>query len=152
MESFKLSDKEETKKKQPFLFSIFQWKLSPEDLKIQIDNYNTLKIYNSSRGIATLILIFIMTLSLVMGMLSLIPIGDVVLSLLVYIPITIFIYLGHRWAIICGMILWTLEKIFQISNGSGYFISTLIWWVVLMGPLWGAYQVEQTRKRKIINK
>ena len=49
----KVEDKKEEKKTTR---SVFSWKITEEELREQIDNYKTLKITQSYRGISVLIL------------------------------------------------------------------------------------------------
>jgi hypothetical protein len=56
--------------------------------------------------------------------------------------LALFIYLGHRWAMIAAMVLWILEKGFlivlsitaNVPNG-GSAAMQILWWCVFMHPL-----------------
>src|SRR4051812_22356053 len=89
----------------------WSWNISEADLQNQADNYNTLGITESYRGIAVLIYSALLTLWCVLGYFGiLISLSDALYSLILYIPILYFVYRGRRWAMVLLMILWTIEK------------------------------------------
>jgi len=93
-----------------------------EELEIQVENYNNLGITKSNKGQATLFLGVVIIFSIALGIFDVTPLSDVLYSLIIYIPLTFFIYKGHRWAMYLGIILWTLEKGYQLfysSHGKG---------------------------------
>ena len=67
------------------------------------------------------------------------------------ILIAIFVYLGHRWAILVAMAWWTLEKTLSLVDlehlNAGAAISQLVWWCVYMHAFWLAFRVERERRK-----
>lgn len=128
--------------------SVWSWKVSPEDLKEQLEGYYTLKITQSYRGITVLLISALLTLSLVLGFFEVTSLEDVIYSLIIYIPLLAFVYKGHRWAIITLFILWTIEKVFtliySVEAGSSP-ISSIIWFLIVAPVIYKAYVVEQER-------
>lgn len=127
--------------------SIFSWKVSEEDLKKQVENYNTLKLTESYRGIAALLVLGSMILTVLLAKFGVID-YSAVYSPIIYLPIAFFIYKGQKWAMITIMILWTLEKGYQlyISGGSSPIV-TIIWWFLFMVYFYNAFKVELARRK-----
>lgn len=125
--------------------NIFSWKMSDEELQNQVDNYDTLKITESYKGISTIILLAILALSLILGFFNVIPVEDVLYSLIIYIPIIFFVYRGHRWAIISIMILWTIEKAITLFAGGS--VLSIFWWAIVIPYFYKALKVENERKK-----
>jgi len=132
----------EEKKEQK---SSWSWKISGDELKKQIDNYGTLKITKSYRGISFLIIFVILALSVILAIFGVGDTSTILYSLIIYVPVLIFVYKGHRWAIIAMMVLWTLEKGVMLYDGGG--IMQIIWWLIVMPFFWKALQVENERKK-----
>lgn len=128
--------------------NIFSWKINEEELKNQIDNYNTLKINKSYRGISALFLLTSLGFTILISFLGYYPLEDVLFNLIIYFPILFFIYKGHRWAIILLMVLWTLDKGYQIIQLGN--ILPLLWWAIVFPFFYKALRVENER-RKLIN-
>ena len=122
-----------------------------EELEIQVENYNNLGITKSNKGQATLFLGVVIIFSIALGIFDVTPLSDVLYSLIIYIPLTFFIYKGHRWAMYLGIILWTLEKGYQLfysSHGKGSVIMVFSLWLWLVTILYSAIQVENERKKR----
>jgi len=128
-----------------FFSGLFRWKLTDEELKYQIENYETLGFWGSSRGVAALFLGFSSIIGLiyfpVTGWLGLLTL------LLAY-----FIYRGQKWAMVLTMIVWTLDKFVSIimgfsiqDYGGPNAVALIFWWAVFMGQFWKAYQVEKEK-------
>lgn len=134
--------------------STWSWKVSPEDLKEQLEGYYTLKITQSYRGITVLLISALLTLSLVLGYFEVTSLEDVIYSLILYIPLLVFVYRGHKWAIIALFILWTIEKIFtliySVEAGSSP-IGSIIWFLIVAPVIYKAYVVEQERSKVSLN-
>ncbi len=128
---------------------MWSWKITPEELKEQVENYNTLKITQSYRGISVLIVGALLLLSLVLAFFGLFSsVSDIILSLVLYVPILFFVYKGHRWAIVSLLVLWTLEKAYtlylSVDMGSTP-ISSIIWWLIVAPYIYKALVVENAR-------
>jgi hypothetical protein len=127
--------------------SIFSWKISEEEMKTQVENYNNLKITQSYRGISALLILGSMVLTVLLAKFGVIS-YDAIYSSIIYLPIAFFIWKGHRWAMIAMMILWTFEKGYQLyASGGTSPIVPIIWWAIFMGYFVNAFKIELARKK-----
>lgn len=126
---------------------IFKWKMDSKELKNQVKNYYTLSFLRSSRKVASLLIIFGVTITIIAKLANWLPVSwiDIIISLI----IAFFVYYGKKWAIIIAMIHLTFSKIIQIiwmfNGGDLDIIMPIIWWAIFMGAFWQAYQVEKER-------
>lgn len=139
-----------SKKRKASYNWLLWWRIDPTELRDQVDGYDTLKVYQSARGIA--LLLFIASAILTIAMVELATHDRwAYLDSAIFIGLGIFIYFGHRWAMIGGMALWTLEKLFQLvtmvtTRHIANPIGILIFWALFMHAMLLAYRVEQTRR------
>jgi hypothetical protein len=126
------------------------WVIGADELRDQVANYRTYKIYQSARGLSLLLFI----LSAILTTLITEFLTHVRLSYLdaaLFLILGAFIYFGHRWAMIAGMVLWTFEKVFQILSGvhSGHIpnlFGIVIFWTIYMHAMFLAFRTEQARR------
>ena len=142
-------EQEKTKKK-----SSWSWTIDESDLKTQVENYETLKITESYRGISVLIVLALLAFSFILSFLGVYAdIETMIWGLVLYLPILFFVYKGHRWAIISLIILWTFEKGYAlyevVESGSGSPIMAIFWWLIIMPYFWKALRGEN-EKRKVL--
>ncbi len=126
---------------------IFWWKLNKEEINYQIENYNSLKITQSARGISFLLMLFSSLVTLIFIIVNYLEIGSLV-DVFLMLFIGLFIYKGKRWAMILGMILWTIEKFYMIYHGMNSSLIQILWWAIYMSSFWLAYNVENERRFK----
>ena len=138
----------EQKKKKYRPWFMASWAMSPEELKSQVDNYRSLKITKSYRGIVTLIFLVIFGVTILLSFF----VGDTnaLLAEAVFIPVVVlpllyFTYGGHRWAIALLMVFYTINIIYNLSTGSP-FVWGLIFWIAVMPYCYKALQVENARR------
>ena len=125
--------------------NIYSWAMTPEELRFQIDNYQTLKITESYRGIAALLLLASMTLTAVVSFFS--GTADTTIwGVVAVLPVAYFTYKGHRWAIITLMILWTVDRLYSLSLSPSNGIWLIIWWAIFMPYFYKALKVENARR------
>lgn len=132
--------------------SSWSWKIDEIDLKNQIENYKILKITKSYRGISVLIVFALLGLSLILSFVgAYVDPTTMFWAIVIYLPILLFVYKGHRWAIIILMAMWTFEKGYQLyeigQSGSGSAIGPIIWWLIVMPYFWKALKVENERRK-----
>ncbi|MEX2054018.1 MAG: hypothetical protein WD883_00520 [Candidatus Colwellbacteria bacterium] len=126
--------------------SAWSWRISDEDLKNQVDNYSSLKITESYRGVLVLVFSAIVVLSTLLGVFTdYVSLGAAVLGTVIYVFLLAFVYKGHRWAIIALMVLWTLDKAASVIEFGR--ITPLFWWFLLMPILYRALRVENERRK-----
>ena len=141
------------KQSENFFLGLFKWKMDKEELKNQIENYDTLGFLSSARKVATALIIFSVILTLIFVMVGWI-LPEVWMDIVVGLILALFVYKGKKWAMIAVMTYWTAMKGLQVISGfstedfsPGNIIIPVIWWAILMGAFWQAYQVERERKR-----
>jgi len=126
------------------------WKISRDELKEQVENYNSLKLTQSYRGISVLITLALLGLSILLGLFGVFGIQEILWGSIIYIPILFFVYKGHRWAIVALIIVWTIDKgsifIQSVSDGSGA-IAPIIWWLIVTPYFISALRVENERRK-----
>lgn len=142
-------------KKQKGNHWLLWWKIEPEELQKNIVEYDTLRIYQSARGISLLLLLLAVILNIIgicVGQQNAWALVDAIVAF----GLGVFIYRGHRWAMLLAMVFWTLDKAFNIYrlanmpelHGSGYFVvANLIWWAVYMHAFYLAFIVEKEHIR-----
>lgn len=134
--------------------SIFSWKVTEEEFKTQVENYNNLKITESYRGISALLVLGSMVLTVILAKFGVIS-YDSVYSAIIYVPLAYFIYKGHRWALVLVMLLWTFEKGWQVYdavNNSTSVIVPIIWWSIFMNYFFNALKIEIAKKKQVSEK
>src|SRR5262245_62790654 len=87
------------------------WKTDPDEIAKQVDQYSTLKVWQSARGVSALLCVFsfVVTVSLGRWVLNLSN-GTLAAEVIIWGLIAVFMYRGHRWVCVLGMSLWALEK------------------------------------------
>ena len=141
-----------TSKSKPWVWVLW-WQIDPVELERQVSEYDSLPIYRSMRGISVLCLAFsaaVTTASAFYGIANIDATAyfDAATMLL----LAVFIFFGHRWAMIGAMIVWTAEKIISLSDtvtlmqsSGGLIVSQLIWWALYMHAFYFAFRIEQRR-------
>ncbi len=131
----------------------WSWKITPEELKEQVENYKTLKITQSYRGVSVMIVGALLLFSLLLSFFGVYSdVTSMIYGLVIYVPILFFVYRGHRWAIVLLMALWTFEKAYtlylSVQSGGGVW-SSIIWWLIVTPYIYKALVVEnEYRKTK----
>lgn len=124
------------------------WRISKEELKNQVDNYDTLG-FGSVRRVSVILIVASIIMSLVFVVVGWTS-PSVLIDILLWIILAIFVNKGSRWAIIITMIYWTISKGAQIVSGefnSAKIIFSVIFWGIFMSAFWQTYQVERARKK-----
>ncbi|MBU1104510.1 zinc ribbon domain-containing protein [Candidatus Parcubacteria bacterium] len=137
-------------KKKSFWF----WKIDEDDLKKQVENYQTLKITRSYRGMSFLIISALLGFSLLLSFFgAYVDPTAMIWGILIYLPILFFVFKGRRWAIVLLMIMWTFEKGYNLyeigQGGGGSVIMPIIWWLIVMPYFWKALVVENKRRKLV---
>lgn len=146
-------ERKRDKQKKPTRFHLFVWwQVEPEELNKQVSEYDTLRFYQSVRGIALLMLLFSAGISILLGYLQAHNVWLEFPDVLIFVIIGVFIFLGFKWANMIGMIFWTFEKGYQIyveitTGQAGLLISILIWWTAFMQVFYLSFLVEKRRKQ-----
>lgn len=128
-------------------------KENQKEFENQLVNYYTLGITKSKKGQATLFVLGSVLITFTFAYFNVVNFDDIILGAFAYLIFALFIYKGHRWAMIGAMIMWTADKVYQISTMNVTSpISIFFWWIALMIPLYNAVKIENERiKRNIKN-
>lgn len=124
---------------------ILWWQTDPAEIDEQARLYDTIGFWNSWRGWAVLCLAFSALVTLLMVAVRAASLDSLV-DVAIMAVLGLFIYLGHRWAMIGAMIVWTIEKVFIIAMNPYMVVTSLIWWALFMHVFYSAFRVEQRRR------
>jgi len=137
---------------------VLWWMIDEGELEEQVSEYSDLPIYVAARGLSLLLLLFSAAMTVAVIAFGIVePIGLVDAALMSVLGL--FIYFGHRWAMILIMVLWTLEKAVMIivplqagTVGSPMSnpVTQIFWWAVYMHAFYLAFRVEQERRKRPI--
>jgi hypothetical protein len=130
---------------------ILWWQTDPAEIQKQVAEYA--QGWVRARHVAAYCLTFSAVLTagfIYAGLMS----PDGWLDAVVAAALAVFVFLGHRWAMIGAMLGWTAEKTFLVFNvvnsdhpQGGSVIPQLIWWAAFMHAFWVAFKVEQERRK-----
>lgn len=128
------------------------WEVDPSELDAQVANYERLSILKSARGQSALCFVFSVILTALLASVGILA-PNAYVDMVLMAALAVFIYFGHRWAMIAGMILWTAEKglmfafgLHSLARGG---ITQIIWWCVYMHAFYFAFRVEQARRARL---
>jgi hypothetical protein len=141
---------------------LFWWNVDQGEIDRQVEGYKTLGFFRSARKQSVLCLAFSMIVTT-----GLIHLSQTDPNLLVerfdavdFIDVgafgflALFIYLGHRWAMIVAMVLWTLERGLPIADQASaphpngwIIVGSLTFWAGFMHAFYVSFKVEQQRRR-----
>jgi hypothetical protein len=135
--------------KAPWWTWLLWWQIDPTELDRQVTEYDTLRFFQSMRGISLLLTLFSFLLAaafIYLGVFPLYAIADGSLMLL----FGAFVFFGHRWAMIAAMILWTMGKAIAILDypGGGTIVGQVVFWCIYMHALYFSYRIEQAKRLK----
>lgn len=128
------------------------FRLEKEELKNQLENYDTLAINKAYRKIAALIISVIAALSIVAVKYDEsveVPFYVMVLSTAIYFLVAFFVSNGNRFAIMLSMVVWTVGKgtqLFHIADLASVFI-IITFWFLIVRVFWRAFEVETARRK-----
>ena len=153
-----MTDKDK-EKKDNFKLSAFSWKLSGEQLKYEVENYDDLSFWKTTRGAAVALLLLSALITIVSVGLGWFP-ALVLFDVLLILILSFFIYRGSRAAIVLAMIYWTFTqaiKVFDLFLLEEVELATdllliLFWWILIIKPLWNSYKIEKERRRVEVKK
>lgn len=135
---------------------LFWWDINSQELERQVEQYNTLKIFQSARGISFLICILIALYGFVSVSVDFSP-KSLLFDAFLFLIMGLFIYNGYRWAIIVAMCFWTFFKFSHIifialgieTSNSGLIIWHIVFWSIYMHTFYFALKVENIRRKEI---
>ncbi|WP_413587094.1 hypothetical protein [Bdellovibrio sp. HCB274] len=125
--------------KNPFTF----WKIDPEELKHQVENYDTLPFSKSSHKVSAGIFVGCGTLTAIAAYFGVLQSFSFI-DAAIFVGLSWFIYEGKKWAIISAIVFWTLAKVQMIATGANAG-TQVVFWFLFMKPLYMAYRVNKAR-------
>ena len=133
---------------------ILWWEIDPAELERQVAEYDSLGFFHSMRGLSVLCLSLSVALTVTLIGFRALGLGaSAFIDAAIMAILALFIYLGHRWASLAAMIIWTTEKVLIAVGGLGtthvsgaMVISQLIWWAIYMHAFYFTFRIEQKRQ------
>ena len=156
-----MRDTEDKKESRASIWSsFFWWRINPEELKREVDEYQTLKIKQSSRGIGFLYLLFVALANPLLNYFA--KLSFFWVDGLIFLILGLFVLRGYRWAMVLAMIFWTFEKGDLVYEGimnnysygqinlfnNGSYVILILWWAFFMHMFYKAFRVECIRRKK----
>jgi hypothetical protein len=135
--------------KKNFFSFLAWWKTDPAEIERQVANYETLKLWQSARGISLLLCLFTVTLTLLLGKLLKLSGGVMLGEAIVWAALGVLMYWGQRWAFVVAMVLWSFEKAALLLQGSaagGLPFTQIIFWAIYMSAFMLGLRVERARR------
>ena len=133
--------------------SIWSWKLTPNEIEEQVWNYKKLKITQSQRFLAVVVVVAFFVFDIAWS--SFFNDSNLLNVLVVYwlfLPFLIFTYFGHRWAMVCFMLLFSCAMLMDLWNRlaetNKISFTTLFIWFTVLPIFWKALSVENLRHKK----
>jgi hypothetical protein len=143
------SNSADPKVKRSALSFLLWWNTDPAEVVKQVAQYDTLRAWQSARGTSMLLCFFSAVVTMLLGNFMHLSEGTIETEVAIWTIIGIFMYRGHRWAFILGMVLWTFEKgtlLFSgMSSGAGP-IMQIFWWCIYMNAFLLGLRVENRRR------
>jgi hypothetical protein len=121
------------------------WKIEPDELQRQVREYDSLGMIRSSRGLSAMLLMLSAIVTIIFVCVGWTDPWSV-LDAVLFVGLGTFIYQGHRWAMICAMVFWTLEKAYGLYAKPQYAVMSVMWWTIYMQAFYMAYRVEKERR------
>jgi len=139
----------DTPKSKKSSFSFLAWWITdPAEVEKQVAGYNTLRVWQSARGTASLLCLFSVVVTAMLGSYMHLSTEEIVTEMFIWSTVAIFMYRGHRWAFILGMALWTLEKAALLFGGVSAGrapIVQIFWWAIYLNAFFMGFKVESRR-------
>ena len=128
------------------------WRPDNEKVEWQAKNYARLEFFDSFKALSLVLILASVLLSAV-GLLRADASAAIVAAagLILFVVLSIFVYAGHRWAMIATMILWTLQKGLQFIAQPLSILIGIFWWAVVMHAIYSALAVENLRRKSSIS-
>ncbi len=145
------------------------WMFNPEQLREQVTHYDTLPIYQSARGIAAIIILAQTALTAAFpDFFDIDATRTFIWAAAFVVPLTFFIYRGHRWAMVFWLVFFTANRVQQLLHWlilqawfsfpilhepqylfvppGGSPILVILWWLLSMPFFLRPLQVENSRR------
>lgn len=147
------SNSADPKVKRSALSFLLWWNTDPAEVEKQVAQYDTLKAWQSARGTSMLLCFFSMVVTVLLGNFMHLSEGTIETEVAIWATLGIFMYRGHRWAFVLGMVLWTFEKgalLFAGMSSGAAPIMQIFWWCIYMNAFLLGFRVETRRGAPLI--
>ena len=123
------------------------WQTDEHELEKQVAQYDTLTITQSARGTSMLCCVFSVAVTTLFGSYLGLTSGTIIGEAAMWSTVAFFMWRGHQWAFIAGMVLWTLEKGLSLTSTTtgGAPIVQFFWWAAYMSAFMLAFRVERRK-------
>jgi uncharacterized membrane protein len=132
---------------------ILWWRVDQEEIRDQVDKYDTMGWFESARKLSVMCLLLSLAVTIVMTALG-VTAPTAYIDGALFAILAAFIFRGRRWAMIAAMALWTFEKLATAIAGLGTIkvtgfsaVFSLLWWAAYMHAFYLAFRVEQARRK-----
>lgn len=126
---------------------ILWWQTDPVEIDEQARLYDTISVWSSWRGWAAICLCLSALITFAMVAINGFGLSSgALIDVAIMFGLALFTYLGHRWAMIGAMTVWTIEKSFAVAINPYMAPTALIWWALYMHVFYSAFRVEQRRR------
>src|SRR3954469_15907168 len=105
------------KAKSSFLSFLAWWQVDPQEVQKQVDQYDTLSVWQSARRLSGLLCALSVCLTLFFGGALGLSQSTILSEVVIWGVLGLFMYRGSRWAFVLGMLLWTFKKGALIVDG-----------------------------------
>lgn len=119
--------------------------LSFEEIKKQVENYETIPFWKSWRGVSTYFIVLFLLVNLISVFRGK---GDVTILLIlaaVFLPLAYLFYKGHIWAMVLTAVLWTILEVITLVRTADVF--QIVLWVIFAVTFYKAIVIEYYRKK-----
>lgn len=148
---YRCIDKKEDTKNNNLFSQLAWWTTDEKELRREAEQYNSLGITKSTRGIASLLILALIVLNIIFVLFNWVTIEILYVSVL-YLLLALFTYKGNRFVIMSVMALWTIDRAISLYSagishtGAIAYIMILLWWAFYMKVFYGALRVENLRR------
>ena len=138
--------------KGDFLGLLVWWKIDKDELQKQVDQYETLSFSKSARGQSVICVLISALLTSALAVFSIVT-KEAFLDVGIFLILSLFIFRGHRWALVLTMIIWTFGKLVLLFDTSMFKkvslnpLLQIVWWALFMHYFYLAFKVERVRSR-----
>jgi len=135
------------------------FKVDQVEMSKQIQEYSTLKLFQSYRKRAGIMLLIPLALVIVLTINGQYDLVKLAINSIMWTTLIVFVSLGHRWAMLLGIIIFSLNSGFIIINDTlkkvtdetyqrNWVVLTIaiLAWFFFVRLLYRAYLVEKHRK------
>jgi len=127
---------------------VLWWRTDEYELNRQVEEYNTLKTWQSARGISLLLILFSSSVTF-LNVLFLVSNSSAFIDTLAFLVLGLFVYKGHKWAMVVAMLLMTINSLSLFLETQS--LVAVFMWAITMHAFYLAFRVELLKSRRVKN-